>query len=108
MSGTMVSDRRPRLDPPLRQGRLRSIGTYFVVAVFAALVCCLSSTVVAGVIQITDVSMSSGGASLGTDRDEIFRLTSAEITSDIHSQIGGAAGSGFTAAAGAGRFGQIG
>jgi len=68
----------------------------------------ISTPAMAGVIQHVGTSFSCCGAAPVSDSDEIFKLTSAEIDADILAHIGGTPGAGYTATAGAGRFGQVG
>jgi hypothetical protein len=68
----------------------------------------ISTQAVAGVIQEVTTVCECCGAAAVEDSDEVFELTSAEIDADILAHIGGTPGAGYTATAGAGRFGQIG
>jgi hypothetical protein len=89
--------------------RYRSSSSWFLPVLVLPILAVGGLRASAGVIQ--SVSTSIDGSALAmpeSDDEEIFKLDSADITSDIHAQIGQTPGSGYTGAAGAGRFGQIG
>jgi len=79
-----------------------------VAAILGPLASGISTQAVAGVLQVVETQFSCCGDAGVLDHDLIFELTSAEINADISAHIGGTPGAGYTATAGAGRFGQVG
>src|SRR5262245_25508652 len=73
--------------------------------ILSALLCVAAH---AGVLQIVTVQQSLDGIDITDDFDEVFGVTSGDVTSDILAQIGAFPALGFRAVSSAGRFGSVG